>query len=81
MKNQNDLIFSICAIVVLLIAFFATYFTKPEPVRPGAPAAVNLAPPTLPNNVKPVMANALSGGDNNGAGGGNPFNPTGPKGQ
>jgi hypothetical protein len=70
MKNQNDLIFSIVAIVVFLIAFFVCYGTKPEPVRPAPPAAVNLADPVLPSGVTPVMANELPGGGSSGGGGG-----------
>lgn len=76
MKNQNDLIVSICAIVVLLIAFFATFFTRPEPIRPAPPEIVNLAAPVLPSNVKPVMANSLSGSSaSNSAGPGRPGGP------
>jgi hypothetical protein len=69
MKNQNDLIFSIVAIVVFLIAFFVCYGTKPEPVKPASPAPVVLAEPALPTGVTPVLANELPGGGSGGGSG------------
>lgn len=59
MKNQNDLIFSIVAIVILLIVVGVAWGTKTDPVQPTPPAAVNLAKPALPTGVVPVMADAL----------------------
>jgi hypothetical protein len=70
MKNQNDLIFSIVAVVVLLIVFFTCYGTKAVPTPTPTPDKVNLADPQIPTNVMPVMANALPGGGTAGAGGG-----------
>ena len=70
MKNQNDLIFSIVAVVVFLIVFCVCFFTKPQVGAPPAPEQVNLSDPALPSNVVPVMANALPGGGSGGAGGG-----------
>jgi hypothetical protein len=71
MKNQNDLIFSIVAVVVFLIVFCVCFFTKPQVGAPPAPEQVNLSDPALPSNVVPVMANALPGGSNSsGSGGG-----------
>ena len=70
---QTNLIFSIVAPVVALIAVAVIYFTKPVPVAPAPPAAVNVAPAKLPaDNV--VMANALPGSGNaaSGPGGGAP---------
>jgi hypothetical protein len=55
---QTNLIFSIVAPVVGLIAVAVIYFTKPVPVAPAAPAPVNIAPAKLPANTV-VMANAL----------------------
>lgn len=71
MKNQNDLIFSIVAVVVFLIVFFVCMGTRANPVAPPAPEQVNTNTPSLPTNVQPVMANALPGASsNNGSGGG-----------
>ena len=81
MKNQNDLIFSIVAIVVFLIVFFVCMGTRPEPVTPTPPENVNLSQPTLPQGVTPVMANALPGGSAAGggaAGGGGRASGSGP---
>lgn len=70
---QTNLIFSIVAPVVALIAVAVIYFTKPVPVAPVAPTPVNVAPAKLPAN-SVVMANALpnAGGGSaaGGAGGG-----------
>lgn len=68
MKNQNDLIISIVAIVLALIIAGVCFGTKREPVVIAAPEKVNLAPPVLPQG-DVVMANALPGGGS-GAGGG-----------
>lgn len=60
MKNQNDLIISIVAIVLALIIAGVCFGTKREPVAPAAPEAVNLAAPALPQG-DVVMANSLPG--------------------
>lgn len=62
MKNQNDLIFSIVAIVIMLIVIGVAWGTKTDPVQPTPPQAVNTAKPQLPGGVEPVMANALPNG-------------------
>jgi hypothetical protein len=68
MKNQNDLIISIVAIVLALIIAGVCFGTKREPTKPADPEKVNLAPPTLPQG-DVVMANSLSGGGSGGSGG------------
>ena len=75
MKNQNDLIISIVAIVLALIIAGVCFGTKREPVAPPAPEQVNLAAPTLPQG-DVVMANSLPGASNQqqgGAGAGGPM--------
>ncbi|MBC8063586.1 MAG: hypothetical protein H7Y17_02050 [Chlorobia bacterium] len=88
MKNQNDLIISIVAIVLALIIAGVCFGTKREPIAPAAPEAVNLAPPALPQG-DVVMANSLPGGGGGGEGGpaggfgggrGGPGGPGGPAG-
>lgn len=68
MKNQNDLIISIVAVVLALIISSVLFFTKREPVQPAAPTAVVLTPPALPEG-SVTMANALPGAGAGGAGG------------
>lgn len=60
MKNQNDLIISIVAIVLALIIAGVCFGTKRDPAVIPAPEKVNLAPPSLPQG-DVVMANALPG--------------------
>ena len=83
---QTNLIFSIVAPVVALIGVAIIYFTKPVPVAPAAPAAVNVAASKLPSD-SVVMANALpNAGSTNGSpsasggglAGGGGFTPGGP---
>jgi len=69
MKNQNDLIISIVAIVLALIIAGVCFGTKREPTKPADPEKVNLAAPTLPQG-DVVMANSLSGGGAAGGPGG-----------
>lgn len=69
MKNQNDLIISIVAIVLALIIAGVCFGTKREPLTIAAPEKVNLAPPVLPQG-DVVMANALPGGGAAAGGGG-----------
>ncbi len=71
MKNQNDLIISIVAIVLALIIAGVCFGTKREPVAPPAPEKVNLTPPALPAG-DVVMSNSLPGASS-GAGGGGGF--------
>ena len=71
MKNQNDLIISIVAIVLALIIAGVCFGTKREPAVIPAPEKVNLAPPQLPQG-DVVMANSLpgaSGSQGSGSGG------------
>ena len=70
MKNQNDLIFSIVAFVVLLIVGTVAFVERPVPVMPADPEQVNVSDPKIPTNTQPVMANALPGGGSSGGGGG-----------
>src|SRR4051794_5370940 len=69
MKNQNDLVFSIVAFVILLIAVGVGWGTKPEPVKPTPPEQVNLSDPADPTGGRPVMRTSLAGGGSNGGGG------------
>jgi hypothetical protein len=71
MKNQNDLIISIVAIVLALIIMGVCIGTKREPVAPAAPEKVNLAAPALPQG-DVVMANALGSSSSSGGGAGAP---------
>lgn len=75
---QTNLIFSIVAPVVALIAVAVIYFTKPVPVAPAPPTAVNVSAAKLPAD-SVVMANALPGAGNasggSAAGGGAPSGP------
>jgi hypothetical protein len=48
MKNQNDLIFTIVAIIVALGALAGTYFTKPEPQTRAEPEKVKTSDPVYP---------------------------------
>ena len=59
MKNQNDVIFSVCAFVLLLIVGCLCFFMSPKPNPPAAPDAVNTTRPALPTNVQPILANSL----------------------
>lgn len=68
MKNQNDLIISIVAIVFGLIGVGIFYGTKPQAKTEPAPATVNTSAPQIAGaDVK--MANALPGGGSGGGGG------------
>lgn len=67
---QTNLIFSIVAPVVALIAVAVIYFTKAQPVAPTPPTPVNVAAAKLPANTV-VMSSALpnSGTSSNASGG------------
>lgn len=67
MKNQNDLIISIVAIVLALIIAGVCFGTKREPSTIAAPEKVVLTPPVLPQG-DVVMASALPGGSGSGSG-------------
>jgi hypothetical protein len=70
MKNQNDMIFSIVAVVVALIVLGICWGTKRDPQAPAAPEKVITSDPALPGG-DVVMANALPGaGSNTGVDGG-----------
>ncbi|HVT10842.1 MAG TPA: hypothetical protein VHE55_01135 [Fimbriimonadaceae bacterium] len=69
MKNQNDLIVLIVALVVVIGAFCGTFFTMPQVPKPTPPEPVNTSTPQAPTGVEPVMASSLAGGGS-GAGGG-----------
>lgn len=69
MKNQNDLIISIVAIVLALIIAGVCIGTKREPATIPPPEKVVLTAPALPQG-DVVMVNALPGGSGSGAGGG-----------
>ncbi len=68
MKNQNDLIYSAVAFVVLLIVGLVSFFTKPEHLAPTAPAIIDEKMPSLPAN-DVVVADALPGSQGGGGGG------------
>lgn len=71
---QTNLILSIVFPVVAVIAIAVIYFTKPVPVAPAAPTAVNTTPGKIPGADTPTkgveMANALPSGGGGQAGGG-----------
>lgn len=88
MKNQNDLIISIVAIVLALIIAGVCLGTKREPATIPAPETVNLTPAALPAG-DVIMANSLPSGSNNSGpggggrgfgGGGGALSPMGPGG-
>ncbi len=73
---QTNLIISIVAPVIALIAIAVLYFTKPTLVPEPAPAAVNTTAAKLPDpGVQ--MANALPGAGGAAAGGAAPGGPAG----
>lgn len=79
MKSQNDMIFSIVAIVLALIFGAVFYFTKREPVKPADPEVVPLAKPQFsPGTV--VMANSLPGASSSPGGSQAPSQGAGPGG-
>lgn len=66
MKNQNDMIISIVAIVLGLIGFSIGFFTKREVRQLASPEVTNLAPPQLQGaDVK--TATSLPGAGNSSA--------------
>lgn len=67
MKNQNDLIFSIVAVVIGLGFALGFFFTKREPPQPQPPTTVPTQKVALPDPA-PTMTNALSGGSNQAGG-------------
>jgi hypothetical protein len=77
MKNQNDIIFSVVAFVVLGIVFLVSFFTKREPQLIPLPEPIDQKMPAMPAS-DVVTADALPGGQNNGGGMGGPGMPGGP---
>jgi hypothetical protein len=71
---QTNLILSIVFPVVAVIAIAVIFFTRPVPVAPAAPAAVNTAPGKIAGTDTPSkgveMATALPSGGGGGASGG-----------
>lgn len=67
MKNQNDLIISIVAVVLALIIGGVAYGMKRVPVAPAAPEVVVVTPPAMPSS-EVKMANALPGASANSGG-------------
>ena len=61
MKNQNDLIISIVAVVLMLIGVGVAMGTARQAVKPAAPEAVIVTPPALPKG-SVLSANSLPGG-------------------
>lgn len=76
---QTNLIISIVAPVVALIAIAVMYFTKPVITAPAAPTPVNTTaaklpdPGVVPANALPGAGNSGTGGAQAGMGGGTPF--------
>ncbi len=70
MKNQNDIIFTIVAILICAIVVGVSFGTKKEPIQPPAPAPVTTSDPVMPTAVQPVMTNGLGGGSATGGPGG-----------
>lgn len=88
MKNQNDMIISVVAIVLGLIGFCIGFFTKRQVVSPPAPTQVVVTPPQL-QGAEVKLSNSLpsagsgqanpfgaSGGGGGAAGGGRPGAPS-----
>lgn len=81
MKNQNDMIFSIVAIVVAVIAAAAFFIWRPIPIQPAKPPVADVSTPVLPQ-AQVVMGNGLPGSTAPAAGaasglGGPNFGPSG----
>lgn len=76
MKNQNDLIFSIVAVVFGLILVIVFWTTAPQVARPADPASVDTSTPKLPSG-DVQWATSLPGATNTNAGGGRSGGPMG----
>ena len=80
MKNQNDLIGLIVAIVIALGGALGFYFTRPIPPSIANPTPVNTTAAALPQ-AQPVFSDSLPGGGAAGGGGAAAFGgPGGPGG-
>jgi hypothetical protein len=69
MKNQNDIIISVVALVLVGIVFLVAFFTKHDPVMAPAPEVIDTKMPPMPAS-DIVQADALPGGQGSGGGGG-----------
>lgn len=58
MKNQNDLIIAISAVVLMLIGIGVSYATARKPVKPAPPQTVIVTPAQMPEG-SVQFANAL----------------------
>jgi len=67
-KNTNDLILVIVAVLVAAIGITAVIMTKPNPVKPADPEQPVLNAPALPA-VTVARTNGLGGGNRTGFGG------------
>jgi hypothetical protein len=79
MKNQNDLIVSIVAIVVALGVSLGFFFNKRVPVKPPEPAPVPTAEAKGAEG-SVTFANSLPGGDREAGSGGGPGGAPGGRG-
>ena len=61
MKNQNDMIFSIVAGFLAIVAAVVFFFTKPVPLQPSPPVVADVSTPKLPAG-QVIMGNGLGGG-------------------
>ena len=68
MKNQNDLIVRIVAVVLALIAIGVIIYNQPQPYAPPAPEQVPVVKLELPAGTV-VRTKGLPGGTNTGASG------------
>ncbi len=71
MKNQNDLIMRIVAVVLALIACGIIIYNQPQPVQPADPEVVPTVKLELPAGTV-VKTKGLPGGDNQTSGGSAP---------
>ncbi len=71
MKNQNDLIMRIVAVVLALIACGIIIYNQPQPVQPADPEKVPAVKLELPAGTV-VKTKGLPGGDNQTSGGSAP---------
>jgi hypothetical protein len=76
MKNQNDIIISVVALVLVGIVFLVAFFTKHDPVPATMPEVIETKMPPLPAS-DIVVTDALPGGQNGGGGGGMGSGPAG----
>ncbi|MCB8932491.1 MAG: hypothetical protein M9921_04835 [Fimbriimonadaceae bacterium] len=70
MKNQNDLIIAISAVVLMLIGVGVSYATARKPIKPGPPETVVVTPAQMPEGSVQFANSLPAASDSNIPGGG-----------